>query len=338
MSAETLSSVPSPDAPGLWRPDIDPARDPQRVLLHWGELRDAARRDETGAPRIVPYKLYYPVYEDAQPHPLPVVLWSHGFGGSRNGAGFLARYIAARGYAVLHVQHPGSDSSLWEGRPGHPWDILRRTHISRRASLARFRDIPFVIDSLPAICGALPDVAFDLARLGMSGHSFGAMTTQVIAGQRLGRGRRFYSLADSRVRAAIAYSPSPAYNEAEDPAAVYGPIKIPFLCMTGTQDDSPISGRDYTHRLPIFDYAGSPERQLLVLKEGDHMVYNGSRGKLGGNPLLPVHELIIQVASLAFWDSYLREDAAAKKWLTGGGFASWLGGAAAYNYPGAAGS
>jgi hypothetical protein len=31
------------------------------------------------------------------------------------------------------------------------------------------------------------------------------------------------------------------------------------------------------------------------------------------------------MASLAFWDAYLREDATAKRWLAGGGFATALG-------------
>jgi dienelactone hydrolase len=316
----------------FWRPDADPALDPRRVLLHWGELRDEARPQENGEGRVVPYKIYYPVYEDGRMPALPVVLWSHGLGGGRNGAGFIARYIASRGYVVMNLQHAGSDSSLWEGKPGHPWDVLRRVHIPRKASLDRFRDVPFAIDALPAIAASLTDVKFDTDRLGMSGHSFGALTTQVIAGQYLGKGDRMYRMADRRVKAGIAYSMSPAYNETENPADIYSPIDIPMLFMTGTADDSPISGRDYKHRLPIYEYAQSLEKQLLVLKDGDHMVYNGSRGKLGGNALLGIHERIIQIASLAFWDAYLREDAAAKEWLTGGAFSAWLGDAAQYFY------
>ena len=53
---------------------------------------------------------------------------------------------------------------------------------------------------------------------------------------------------------------------------------------------------------------------MIVLEDGDHMVFNGSRGKLAANPKRDVHERIIKVLSLAFWDAYLKDDQAA---LTG---------------------
>jgi pimeloyl-ACP methyl ester carboxylesterase len=69
-----------------------------------------------------------------------------------------------------------------------------------------------------------------------------------------------------------------------DPKDVYPSIDIPLFHMTGTDDGSPISDRDYTMRLAPFEHTDKAEKYLLVLKDGDHMVYNGSRGKLGQNP------------------------------------------------------
>lgn len=303
---------------------------PGEVFIARGERTDPARRD-----RRVPYKLYAPAADAADADGgLPVIVWSHGLGGSADGAAFLARHIAGSGYIVLHIQHPGTDSSLWQGKPGHPWDNIRAARIPRRASLDRFRDVPFMIGQLPDIAAVHPAAGrrADLSRIGMSGHSFGAITAQVAAGQMLGRGRRLYSLREPRVAAAIAYSPSPAWNRGEDPARIYGGIAVPLFCMTGTDDGSPVSGRDYTHRLPVYEHAGSPEKHLLVLEGGDHMVFAGSRGQLGENPKRAVHEDIVKTAALAFWDAYLKNDAAAKSWLTGGEFAAWLDAEGRYEF------
>ena len=306
-----LPYLPDSDRKKLYEP-------PHKVSIRKYEFADPNRGG-----RIVPVKFIYPAAWQGKA--LPVVLWSHGLGGSRDGAGFLARYLAAHGYIVVNIQHKGSDSGLWEGKPGHPWDVIRATKISRKVTLQRFLDVPFVLDSLEGWAVAHPDLEPILSRadfgtIGMSGHSFGAVTTQVVAGQMLGKGRRMYSLKDPRFKAAIAYSPSPTYNHREDHAQIYGSISLPMLHMTGTEDASPISGRGYEDRLPIFEHAGQDrdvrDQYLLVLDGGDHMVFTGSRGKLGANADRAVQEELIRSLALAFWDAYLKEDESAKDWLT----------------------
>ncbi len=292
------------------------------VALERGVWTDAKRHDRT-----IPYKIYLPQSDDG---PFPVIIWSHGLGGSRDGAGFISRYVASYGYVVVHIQHRGSDSGLWEGKPGHPWDVIRATHIPRKATLQRLLDVPFAINQLEA----MKSPQMDLSRLGMSGHSFGAMTTQTMAGQRRGLGRRLYDLFEERFRAAIAYSPVPVMFRAghmlED---FYGGIRVPMLFMTGTEDSSPVNQEiTYKTRIEVFDHSKGPDQHLLILEGGDHMVYNGSRGQLGENPKREVHEKIIKLSSLAFWDAYLKSDASAKTWLTGGAFQQWLGAEAEYRF------
>jgi dienelactone hydrolase len=319
----------SRNATAFWRADIDPAREAARILLAKGELIDGSRDG-----RIVPYKLYYPA--DRPGETFPVVIWSHGLGGSRDGAGFIARYLASHGYVVCNIQHPGTDSSLWEGKPGHPWDNIRKSHIPRSASLDRFRDVPFLLDRLDEIGQAHPaaGAAMDKSVLGMSGHSFGAMTTEVMAGMLIPDTEgRLISMREPRFRAGILYSPVPiAHITDADPAVLYGPIGMPLFHMTGTADDSPVEQFGYEKRLAVYQNSGRAERQLLVLEGGDHMVYNGSRGQLEDNPKRARHEEIIKIAALAYWDMHLKEDAAARQWLTAGGFAAWLNGDGRYEY------
>jgi pimeloyl-ACP methyl ester carboxylesterase len=312
----------------LWKPDIHPEKEGDAVRV----LYDCVI-DEKRAGREIPCKIYVPV--EAAHDPLPVIIWSHGLGGSRDGAAFLGRFIAARGYAVMHLTHDGTDTSIWEGKPGHPWDVIRATHISRKATLNRFRDVSAFLDGLLALENRQLLLMGRLKResIGMSGHSFGALTTQVAAGQMLGRGERLYSLRDERIRCGIAYSLSTGYNAAgQTPDSLYGPIGIPMLYMTGTEDSSPISGAGYESRLPVYEAARGPDQHLLVLDGGDHMVFAGSRGKLGPNEKIRRHREMIQIISLAFWDAYLRADKNAGEWLTGEGLETYMGMDGDYKY------
>lgn len=307
-----------------WRDAIDPAVEPGHIRIVKGVLTDAARGG-----RNVPYKLYFPL--DAADD-VPLVVWSHGLGGSRDGASFLARFLASHGYAVLNIQHAGTDSSLWEGKQGHPWDIIRATVIPRAASLERFRDVSFVLDSLDQLHADHPEARFRDDGPGMSGHSFGAMTTQVMAGQLFpDENDRLVSFRETRFKAGILYSPVPiGHLTGAAPKDIYSAIDMPLFHMTGTDDASPIENFGYAERLAVYENSFKAEKQLLVLQGGDHMVYNGSRGQLEENPRRGLHETIIKIAALCYWDSYLKDNAAARAWLTGGGFAAWLDGNGSY--------
>ncbi len=314
----------------FWRPDISPGEAPFKVLLERGEFVDTGRND-----RAVPFKIYYPADHDLSD--IPVILWSHGFGGNRDGAAFLSRFVAAYGYIVVHLTHGGTDSSLWEGKPGHPWDVLRKTSVSRETTLRRFHDIPFVLDQLPIWAAQNPDIGkfLDLSAIGMSGHSFGALTTQVMAGQLFpDEEEKLTSYREGRLKAGILYSPAPIRHlVGEEPEKhIYGPISIPLLHMTGTDDDSPMENFDYKRRLTVHDYSEHPEKHLLVLEGGDHMVFNGTRGKLKASAKRTKHEEIIKIATLVFWDAHLKNDPAAREWLAGSGFKNYLAQDAAYSY------
>jgi hypothetical protein len=317
----------------FWREDINPAQEPRRIAISRGVWVDARRHD-----RAVPFKIYAPAEEYSDTR-LPVVVWSHGLGGSRDGAGFISRFLSAHGYIVVHIQHHGTDSTLWEGKPGHPWDVVRATRIPRHAVLQRYGDVPFALDQLTKGAGLEPQIQnmMDLSRMGMSGHSFGAHTTAIMAGQKIGTARRRYQLREPRFLGGILYSPVPS-NQTKtggmvmDPAERYGGLSIPLFHMTGTADTSPIEGFDYTKRLEVFDHSGARDQHLMVLREGDHMVYNGSRGQLGENPHRARHEDIIKIATLAFWDGLLKGDAAARNWLVGGGLSGWMGPDGTYTF------
>src|SRR4051795_3366238 len=58
--------------------------------------------------RDVPVKIYYP--KDAT-GPVPLIIFSHGLGGSRDGYSYLGNEWASHGYVSAHIQHLGSDTT-----------------------------------------------------------------------------------------------------------------------------------------------------------------------------------------------------------------------------------
>ena len=290
--------------------------------------------DQNRDNREIPYKIYG--INNPSIGKRPLIIWSHGLGGGRDGAGFISRFLAEYGYFVMHIQHAGTDTSLWEGKPGHPWDVIRATEITREVTLARYMDVPFILDQLQVLEGEheLLMNQIDYDWLGMSGHSFGALTSQVMAGQLFpDEDDVLSSYREDRFQAGVLYSFSGMGHLSDaSPDQVFGGMKMPLLFMSGTQDDSPISGQDYTHRLPAYDLANSEDKHLLILQDGDHMVFTGSRGKLAFNPKREAQEQLIQWSSLAFWEAYLKGNERAKEWLIGSGFISAFGDAMQYRY------
>ena len=61
---------------------------------------------DKGSSRVIPIRVYLPEEEKAA----PVVLFSHGLGGSRENNPYLGSHWAKRGYMVVFVQHLGRDS------------------------------------------------------------------------------------------------------------------------------------------------------------------------------------------------------------------------------------
>jgi hypothetical protein len=313
----------------FWREGVAPDSERYSVRMVRGKLVDWVRGN-----RDINLKMYYP--DDAMLEKLPLIVWSHGLGGSIDGAAFISRYMASNGYVVLHLQHIGTDSGLWEGKPGHAWDIIRATPIPRSATIARFADVTFVLDNLADwLDQSYPQVKamVDLNNIAMSGHSLGSLTTQVMMGQRFpDENGILVDYADPRFKCGMLYSPIPEFRiTGHLPYDIYCTIQRPLFHMTGTDDSSPVEGFEYERRLEVYDNSPA-EKYMFILNHGDHMIYNGSRGKLGQNPYRELHEKLIKISSLAYWDAQLKGDKAADEWLTGGGFATYLNGDGTFKY------
>jgi dienelactone hydrolase len=259
---------------------------------------------DAGRARRVPVRLYLP--EAADPAaPVPLVVFSHGIGGSRQGYSWLGRHWASRGYASLHLQHVGSDRSLWGG---NPFELVGRLQgaAQEAEALARVRDLSFALDQL--LAGELAP-RIDAQRIVAAGHSYGANTVLLASGATVQREGRLLSLRDERIRAAIVLSAPPFYGEAA-PAQILGPVRVPSLHVTATEDVIRIPGywSGAEDRVAVFDATGSAHKTLAVFSGGSHSIFTDRAGT-GGAQLNQQVKEATRALSLAFLDSVFKGDA-----------------------------
>lgn len=290
----------------------------------------AAHADETwtdgSRTRDIPVRLRWPAGDG----PCALVIHSHGLGGSRAGGAAWGEAWQAAGLAVLHLQHPGSDSAVWQegGLRG------ARKAASAEQYLARVADARFVLDQIEHRRGAGgPWARVKVEAIGFSGHSFGARLTQALAGERAAgwRGRRAPDLAEPRLRAFIAFSPGFNERGGLDDAALgqrFGAITRPFLAMTGTDDEAMLIG-DASNATRRAVYRGLPagNKAQLVLDGADHATFGGGTGferadGRGGGRRGPravglevQHRRVIAAVSADWWRWRLLDDEAARQRL-----------------------
>ncbi len=277
-----------------------------------------AKRD-----RKVPVKIYYPQTGSG---PFPVIIFSHGLGGSRDGYEYLGRFWAGHGYVSVHLQHLGSDSSLLKDVPASEWmDTLRNSVANLENARNRPLDVTFAIDEVIKMNQNDPVLKkrLDLDHIGMAGHSFGAFTTLASIGEVfVTPAGEEKSAGDPRIKAAIAMS-SPVPQKKDQYDLAFSKIKVPCFHMTGTLDNSPIGETKAAERRVPFDHTKGVDHFLVIFKDGDHMIFSG-RLRRQASEKDPLFQKLICQSSTAFWDAYLRNDVRAKAWLTGNGFETAL--------------
>jgi predicted dienelactone hydrolase len=261
--------------------------------------------------RPVPMRLHLP--RGASPRdPVPMVVFSHGIGGSRQGYAWLGRHWAAEGVASLHLQHVGSDRALWFA--GSPFAVASRLQAAAQEgeAIARARDLSFALDHL--LEGPL-GAAVDASRIVAAGHSYGANTTLLASGARVERAGAVVDLRDERVRAAIVISAPPFYGE-PDPSRILGPVAVPSLHVTCTEDVIRIPGywSDAADRIAVFEAVGDRRKALAVFEGGSHSIFT-DRGAPGG----PVVNARVKAATRELTTAFLRgvfdgDDRALRDW------------------------
>jgi len=238
--------------------------------------------------------------------PAPAVIVSHGLGGSREGLGYLGRALAEGGFVAIHLQHIGSDDSLWRGAAADRLVGLAAGALDVQAALDRLLDVKFALSNLPP--------AADPARLAIAGHSYGAWTVQHMLGERLPGGDRGLGLPDARLRAGVALSPIPARGL--PPRLAYAGIAAPLLHVTGTEDHGFIEGIRAPARRAPFEGSANPGA-LAVLQGAAHASFADEQ-EAGGRYAEATFHARAAALSVTFLDAVLRGDAAAAATLRAG--------------------
>jgi predicted dienelactone hydrolase len=296
------------------------------ALSPWAHAEGAASWEDQAwldpaRDRTLPVRVRWPVGTA----PCGVVIFSHGLGGNRNGGGLWAAAWQSVGFAVVNLQHPGSDSEIWRGGTA----AVRRA-ASAEQYIERVVDAHFVLDELARRQRTEP--AWQRLRvdaIGFCGHSFGARLTQAIAGELpVGalRRARARGMRDARPRAFIAFSPGFGASEGTtdaDVATRFGQIERPFLCVTGTLDDAMIVG-DASNATRRAVYRGLPagNKAELLLAGADHMTFGGQatpansgavlRREVGAAQLEPGHRSVVASVTSDWWRWRLLGDEAAR--------------------------
>ncbi len=293
--------------------------------------------DDPQRGRAVPVKIYYP---DA-PGPFPVIVFSHGVGGSKDYAPGLGIHWASHGYVVIHPTH------LADRAPRGAFDLGRAVEEFRRADelgpdawADRVRDLSAVLDGLDAIADALPELTdkIDPERCAVAGHSFGGYTALLAAGTILYPNGDAQRLRDPRFKAALVLS-GPGRDQWGLEEDSWKEMDLPLMVMSGTRDP----GRpllEGTWRLEPYLFSPPGNKYMVYLKGAHHLSYLGPgasdpeafvgplRGRveralfkrtLALNSIGTDPEHIyacVLAASTAFFDAYLKENRDAAAFLS----------------------
>ncbi len=264
--------------------------------------------------RTLPIRIYLPESKTES----GLILFSHGLGGSRRSFSYLAEAWAAQGFCTVFIQHPGSDEDILAGVAEERVAEVMREVAGRRNFTLRIADIPAVLDQLEEWTNDSEHRLhgrIGTERVGIAGHSFGAMTAQALGGQRFGFGIGRAHFADDRVAAALMLSPSPPISGTSRLA--FGRVDTPWMLITGTEDYSKIAGVEAEQRRDVFRHLPAGGKYELVLMSAEHHSYDIDENCVSCDN--ERYRAVIAAVSSKFWKAWLGGDKSARDWLEGDG-------------------
>lgn len=272
----------------------------------------------------------------ASPFNRPVVVISHGLGSDRNSFAYLAENLAESGFAVVAVEHPGSNAqqlaALLEGQVS--------SVVPTAEFVDRPRQVSLTLDALAREARTNPTLRnrVDLSRVGVIGQSFGGYTALALAGATLDFTNLNLqcspttlnlnpslllqcqatllrnpgtSLIDPRIRAAFVMNP---IGSALFGQSGYDRIEVPTMVVASAADTVAPA---FPEQIQPFSWMSDPERYLVLIGNGSHFSVIGDSTEPG--QVIPVPPAIIgprpdiaqaymEVLSLAFFKVHLQGD------------------------------
>ncbi len=251
----------------------------------------------------------------------------------------------SRGNATVRTEPPRpAPETLWQGQTTADW-------------ANRARDISFIIDSIGDLEQKYPELAgkIDRTKIGVGGDNYGAFTAMLVAGMTSFKTTPPLHPADSRVRAALAMSPQGVSDVLGLTPDSWRDVKIPMMFMTGSLDRGLGENGDPKWRHDAFADSPAGDKYFISFTGASQKTFAGGVGAISdseiyrgrpqtdvyGNPINtppPMRSATVmnpgrrifgsvEMASIGFWDAYLKNDSNAKEYLNDPAFPTLNGGA-----------
>jgi predicted dienelactone hydrolase len=270
-------------------------------------------KDSKHEARSVPMRAMFP----AEGHHFPLIIFSHGAGGSVDANYAQAYDLATHGYTVVCVEHVGSNFPAWKKAGLSRKGLQKLTHDAIEVR-ERPKDVSFAIDK--ALEWSKSNTRLknkvDPQKIGVIGHSFGAFTTLVVCGARpaldwlkplqgegLGPSQR-----DQRVKCGVALS-AQGPGEPFFLATSYRTLAVPMLGISGTKDEQ--QGSEPDNHLTGFKLWPKGDKFFLWLTNADHLAFSdptGSKSRgLRSDTRQDVQPISRELTTI-FFDTYLKKN------------------------------
>jgi len=233
--------------------------------------------------RELKIRIYLPMVKKKS----PMIIYSPGLGSGVNNGQSWCEAWAKAGNLVVTISHPVTNDVIWDTKTSTFTQRLQQSLAAPQYDL-RVMDCQFVItqcllgskssliqNNIKLANNDLLEEFIDPDRIGIAGHSYGALTVQSICGQNGG------ALLDPRIKAAIAFSPG---SMTQASAKKMESVKIPFFCIMGDHDnqvtfkkgtEKMTLGMPLAKRRWVYENLPRGSRQLWIVSPADHMTFAG---------------------------------------------------------------
>jgi predicted dienelactone hydrolase len=250
---------------------------------------------------------------DAKPYlagrPYPLLVFSHGYGGSGLSSVFLTEPLAARGWIVAAPDHSDRYSAV-RIRTGRNKDLDRRGFLHDAEKIAnsdpdhrdeylyRLDEMKLVLDQM--LGSGQFGKLIDRERIAVGGHSLGGFTALGLCGT-------IEERRDDRIKALLLFSTGAGgylFRENE-----LGRVKIPSMYFLGEREKGQKRGKSTMEELSDRVYRNvAPPKYFLVVKGGNHFSFNNRFTDKPGSRFLGGSEEqfeVIRRYSIAFLERHV---------------------------------